>query len=297
MSTKRMVSIIIAVLNAILFVGLFLPFSQGINVFNALDSNAYLIIIFAIVGMLMCILNKKIELNYLTGGAILGIFTPIIINYVRDYSFGSFFSSVSIGFFAYFLDGILLVVMTTIHGTLTNNRRFKSDKATTTTSNGNVSTQQTNSLNMNVPVNNFKSLPIKRKEKKKAPMDMLMQKESNQPANVQSHMSELGLHSINISKDNLTGVDPNAQQTINVQQPVQQPAQPVVEMQPAQTPMTVNNLYQAPGQVQQPAPAMPQQPMQPQAPRPDLLAGSEMSGQMDNSPYNPNNNQGPGIFF
>ena len=49
MSPKRIVSIVIAVLNAILFVGLFLPYSANSNVMTALDPYSYIIIIFAIV--------------------------------------------------------------------------------------------------------------------------------------------------------------------------------------------------------------------------------------------------------
>ena len=304
MSSKRVVSIIIAVLNAVIFVGLFLPYSGGVNVLTALDPYSYIIIVYAVAGMIMCILHKKIEINYLTGGLVLALCLTILISVLKVMPINYLFQSVQIGYYVYFIDSIAMIVMTTIHGSLSNKRRGLKEVG------GTAPTQITNSLNMNVPTNNYKSLPVNQKQKKKAPMDMLMGGPS-QPADAKEHMGELGLQSINISADNLTGAQPAKAQPVNVQHLNVQPAQPVElnvgslyqsmdgVQQPAPPPITQQPVVQqAPQAPQQPAnaPAAQPAPAQPMA-RPDLLAGSEMSGQMDTSPYNPQSMDGPGIFF
>ena len=317
MSPKRIVSIIIALLNAVLFVGLFLPYSGGINVLTALDPYSYIIIVYAVIGMIMCILHKKIEMNYLTGGLVLALCLTIMISVLKMMPITYLFQSVQIGYYVYFIDSIAMIVMTTIHGNLSNKRSSRGLKEV----NGNVPTQTTNSLNMNVPLNNFKSLPVNQKQKKKAPMDMLMGGGAG-PATAQEHMGELGLQSINISKDNLTGTQPVKAQPVNVQHLNVQPAQPAelnvgslfqsadgAQQQVAAVPVQQAAPVVNQQVVQQAQPAAGQQLVQPDAipeaqpqtapppPRPDLLAGSEMSGQMDASPYNPQNNGGSGIFF
>ena len=296
MSTKRIVSILIAVVNAIIFIGLFLPYSGDMNVMESTAPYSYLILAYAIIGMLTCILNRKIELNYMTSGTILAIMISVIIVMIQD-EIG--LDDLSIGFFVFLIAGILLFALTFVHGFLrggVSSRKAQTTAVSGTTNTGGV-VQQTNSLNMNMPVNNYQSLPVTQKEKEKAPMDMLM---SAGPNTVQSHMTELGLQSINISQENPNGVVPNAAAPVGVPigmpQPVaeQTPAIPqtIVQQQPVQQAPVQQPIQQAVAQPGAPAPA----PV-PQQPRPDLLAGSQMSGQMDNSPFNPVPLQGPGQFL
>ena len=280
MNTKRIVSIAIAVINAILFAGLFLPYSNDQNLLNALAPYSYIIALYAIVGMLMCILNKKIEFNFLASGTIIAQFGGILITILQNnYNL----AELKIGFYVYLVAGIVLLILTTIYSIISGGASQRGSGKLTTTAVGGTTTnngvvQQKNSLNMNMPVNNFQSLPVQKVEKEKAPMDMLLGGASNtnmQPNTVQSHMNELGLQSINITQDNPTGAIQN--QMVNPQS-VNQPAQ---QLQPFPT-----NIVQAPPVNQAPA-----------GPRPDLLAGSGMSGQMDNSPFHPNTPQGPGQFL
>ena len=60
MSTKRIMAVIIALLNAVLFVGLFLPLYEGENVLSGYAPYSYIIIGLAVIGMITCILNKKV---------------------------------------------------------------------------------------------------------------------------------------------------------------------------------------------------------------------------------------------
>ncbi len=285
MNSKRIVSIAIAAMNAILFAGLFLPYSNDQNLLNSLAPYSYIIAIYAIVGMVTCILNRKIEMNFLASGTIIAQFGGILITILQN---GYDLSGLKIGFYVYLVVGVILLILTIVYSIMASGASQRgSGKLTTTTVNGGTPTngglvQQTNSLNMNMPVNNFKSLPVQLAEKEKAPMDMLLGGAPQgvaapqlQPNTVQSHMSELGLQSINISQDNPSGVVQN--QMI----PPQALNAPAPQIQPFPT-----NIVQAPPVNQAQA-----------GPRPDLLAGSGMSGQLDNSPYNPNPPQGPGQFL
>ena len=319
MSTKRIMAVIIALLNAVLFVGLFLPLYEGENVLSGYAPYSYIIIGLAVIGMITCILNKKVELNYLTSGALILYVGGTFLNNVLE---GNSFAP-GLGFWVYLIDGFLLLAVVFGHGMIGGPAsapkvKTKPVKAQpvkggqgnpTTNTNGIV--QQTNSLNMNMPVNNFQSLPVTQVEKEKAPMDLLLG--GAQPNSATAHMSELGLHSINITQDNLNGIDPNAQAQAQAPQggvPITNVAQqqvpsafptnitqapPVIQQAPAPAPGV--DIQQ---QMQQPAGAVPQQPVQqqiPPQPRPDLLAGSAMSGQLDNSPFHPQPPQGPGQFL
>lgn len=319
MSTKRILAVIIALLNAVLFVGLFLPLYDEENILSGYAPYSYVIIGFAVLGMVTCILNKKVELNYLTsGGLILYVGGTLLNNIMEGNSF-----TPGLGYWVYLIDGFLLLGVTFGHGMLAGPagapkvKAAKPVKPKTTavqggignpTTNTNGVVQQTNSLNMNMPVNNFQSLPVQQVEKEKAPMDLLL---GTQPNAATSHMSELGLHSINISQDNLNGIDPNAQQApvqpggvpiTNVSQQVPSAfptnitqAPPVIQQAPAPAPgADIQQQMQQQAQAMQQAPAQQQLPPQP---RPDLLAGSAMSGQLDNSPFNPQPPQGPGQFI
>jgi hypothetical protein len=333
MSLKRIVSILIALLNAILFVGLFLPFSGDNNVLKATAPFSYIILGFAVLGMLTCILNKKVELNYLTSGGIITLYVATLIGTIQN---GLNINSLKIGFYAYLIAGVLILIFTFVQSCLSvSPSKVKVDKKKeikqgqgnpTTNTNGVV--QQTNSLNMNMPVNNFQSLPINQVEKEKAPMDLLL---SPQPAGqnlITSHMNELGLHSVNISENNLNGVDPNAAAPVpvaGVEVPITNEPQQIPSAFPTnitQAPPVVGQppiVGQPPVAGQPPVDAQPQVPPMagqvgmppmggqvgvpqmgaqvPAQPRPDLLAGSQMSGQMDNSPFNPVAPQGPGQFL
>jgi hypothetical protein len=163
-------------------------------------------------------------------------------------------------------------------------------------------------------------------EKKKAPMDILLAgKDAPVPLGstviqgnnntVQSHMAELGLQSINISADNLTGeARASFGQPIAPGQIPQQPPHKIVQSpfgapkpnpvpQPAVQPAGAMPQQIPNAGVQQPMPQqmpqqMPGQMPQQGMPKPDLLAGSSMSGQLDNSPYNAKPIQpGQGQFF
>ena len=282
MSTKRIVSILIAVANAIIFVSLFLPYSGDLNILESLAPSSYIIIAYTIIGMLACILNKKVELNFLTSGTILAI---LITSLIMVLDGGGSLGNLSFGFYVFFIDALLLFIFTFMHGIVRGGRGVTTTAVMGTSSTGGV-VQQTNSLNMNMPVNNYQSLPVSKKEKKKAPMDMLMGAPQQQaPNTVQSHMTELGLQSINISQDNLTGIDPNAAQVVQAVPAQAMPQQPVAQQQVVQQAMPVQSV-----------PAQPPVAPQPGG-RPDLLAGSQMSGQMDNSPFNPVPPQGPGQFL
>ena len=242
--------------------------------------------------------------------------------------------SIGFGFIAIAVLTLFVLIATFIHGFFAKGISSKKGKKVTVV-NGQQSQQtgmKTNSLNMNMPVNNYQSLPVTRVEKQKAPMDILLAgkdapvplgstviqgNNNNNNNTVQSHMAELGLQSINISADNLTGEAPASfgqplppqpvqQQVVQspfgapkpepVPQPAPQPAgvmpQPIPNagaQQPMPQPMTQPMPQQQPQQ--QP---MPQQAMA----KPDLLAGSSMSGQLDNSPYNAQPIQpGQGQFF
>ena len=320
MSTKRIVAVIISLLNAVLFVGLFLPLYEGENVLSGYAPYSYIITAFAILGMVTCILNKKVEMNYLTSGAlILNVGGTLLNNILEGNSFAP-----GLGFWVYLIDGFLLLGVTFGYGVLAGPagpprppRPPKPPKQKATqvvggqgnpTSNTNGIVQQTNSLNMNMPVNNFQSLPVQQVEKEKAPMDLLLGG-PQQPNSATAHMSELGLHSINITQDNLQGIDPNAVQAApapggvpitNVSQQVPSAfptnitqAPPVIQQAPAPGADVQQQMQQQVGQMQQ----QPVQQQLPPQPRPDLLAGSAMSGQMDNSPFNPQPPQGPGQFI
>ncbi len=316
MSTRRVLGFTISLLQLIIIVAMFLPFANNFNAFNALKPLSYVMIGFSALGLLLGIIGAKVELNYIFVGVSITELATTVIAMVT--SGGKL--SLGFGFIAIAVLTLFVLIGTFIHGFFAKGATSKKGKKVTVVNGGQQQNgMKTNSLNMNMPVNNYQSLPVNRVEKKKAPMDILLAGkdapvplgstviQGNSNNTVQSHMAELGLQSINISADNLTGESPASfGQPIAPGQIPQQPPQQIVQSpfgapkpdpvpQPAVQPAGVmpQQIPNAPAQQPMPQP-MPQQGM----PKPDLLAGSSMSGQLDNSPYNAQPIQpGQGQFF
>ena len=323
MSTRRVLGFAISLMEIIILITMFLSYGvnangETINMMSALAPYSYVVFAFIGIGIITGIIGIKTEMNYLSAGAntMLIIGTVItLINYVNQYQQKL---SLPIGFIIYIVATFILLIATFIYGFMDKkSSRPKIKKGKETVVNGGTQ-QVTNSLNMNMPVNNYQSLPVQMAEKKKAPMDVLLAgKDDPVPigstvvggAGVQSHMAELGLQSINISKDNPTGAMPNMAPQMIQPQPMQQqvpqpeipPIAPAPQIQPqdippiAPAPQMIQTQPMAQPQMQQQVPqGVPQQPMA----KPDLLAGSTMSGQMDTSPFNSQPVQpGQGQFF
>jgi len=316
MTTRRVLGFTISLLQLILIVSMFLPFANNYTAFEALKPLSFLMIGFSALGFLLGIIGAKVELNYISVGVSI---TELVTTLIAMITQGGQLS-IGFGFIAIAVLTFFILIATFIHSFFAKGVSPKKGKKVTVVNGG--QTQQagmkTNSLNMNMPVNNYQSLPVNRVEKKKAPMDILLAgKDAPVPLGstviqgnnntVKSHMAELGLQSINISADNLTGAAPASfgQPIAPGQMPQQQPQQVVQSPfgdpkpnpvpQPAVQPAGVmpQQIPNAPAQQPMPQP-MPQQGM----PKPDLLAGSSMSGQLDNSPYNQQPIQpGQGQFF
>lgn len=317
MSTRRVLGFTISLLQLIIIVALFLPFASNVNAFTALKPISFVMIGFSAIGLILGIIGAKVELNYISVGVIL---TELITTIVASLMEGSQVT-LNFGFFAIAVLTLFVLIGTFIYGFMVKGVSPKKQKVTVVNGqqkqNG---TQRTNSLNMNMPVNNYQALPVTRVEKQKAPMDILLAGKDNpvplgstviQGNNtVQSHMAELGLQSINISADNLTGEQPQpfAQQPVP---PAPQAQQPAIQS-PFGPPQPLNQVQPAMPEVQPIPPAQPGAPMpqpipnaggqapmpQPAMQKPDLLAGSSMSGQLDTSPYNAQPVQpGQGQFF
>ncbi len=326
MSTRRVLGFTIALLDIILVVATFLPYAYlaenfNVSMFKYYGASIYPIYAFLLVGIITAIIDKKAELNFLAAGALLEI---TVAQLIGAFSVEGAFSLFQFGFYVTIAVSVFQTVACIIHTCLPEGPK-KKKKVTqvnqqTTVNNG--VQQRTNSLNMNMPVNNYQSLPVTIQEKEKAPMDILLAGKDAPPPlgstivggnGIQSHLAELQLKSVNISQDNPTGAMPAQMHGQNPQMMGQMPQQmPQQGPAPAPGPMPV----QGPGPMPQQMPApgmppgspvpglqggMPQPPMSTQqAPqKPDLLAGSQMSGQMDTSPYAPPQpiQPGQGQFF
>ena len=328
MSLKRVLGLSLSLLDLIVIVSLFLPYSAGKGLFFASDSamiSAIILLVMSAIGFLFGIIGKNVEINYANFGAATFYGLSILVTVIQAGATADFFKNVQFGFYVFMFGAVFGLI-----GSLVYNLTKGPDKSNKTVtvvngSNNNGVQQRTNSLNMNMPVNNYQSLPVNIAEKKKAPMDVLLRgKDSEVPLGstvvgnntVQSHMTELGLKSINISKDNLTGAIPGQLPPVQkLPMPGQEPvpgmpgmpasqqmpmpaAQPVQQAAPVNPAVAAINQQINPGaqQVQaQPGmpvapvgqPGMPGAPMTQTAPqKPDLLAGSSMSGQLNSSPYN-----------
>ena len=302
MTTKRVLGFAISLLNIILVVTMLFPYSEQGSLLAAGAPTTYVIVGYAVIGVILGIAGAKVQMNFMSAGASTFFAASLLIGLFKASSeSGNLILPIGVILFA--VVSLLLFIATFIYSFMDKGSSKSKSKKKVTVVTGQTQggpQQMTNSLNMNMPVNNYQALPVNMVEKQKAPMDVLLAGKDNPVplgstvvggAGVQSHMAELGLQSINISKDNLTGAAPEPvaplqpQPASMVQPPMQQPlqnTQPMPVMQPG-----MQQVPQA-----QPAPV-------PQAgPRPDLLAGSQMSGQMDNSPFNQQTVQpGQGQFF
>ena len=290
MTTKRVLGFAISLLNIIMVVTMLFPYSDQGSLLAVGAPTTYIIVGYAVLGVILGIIGVKVQMNFLSAGAsslyaasiLIGMFT-----YAKESGEGVV---LPIGTILFAVVSVVLFIAVFIYSFLDKGTASVKSKKKVTVVNAQTQggpQQMTNSLNMNMPVNNYQALPVNMVEKQKAPMDVLLAGKDNPVplgstvvgGGVQSHMAELGLQSINISKDNPTGAQPMAVAPLT-QPPLSQPlqnTQPMPVMQP-----------------QTPAP-QPQQPMQP---RPDLLAGSQMSGQLDNSPFNQQTTPpGQGQFF
>lgn len=292
MTTKRVLGFAISLLNIIMVVTMLFPYSDKGSLLAVGAPTTYIIVGYAVIGVILGIVGVKVQMNFLSAGASTLYASSILIalfTYASETGQGVV---LPIGTILFAIVSVILFVATFIYSFMDKGSSGAKAKKKVTVVNGQTQggpQQMTNSLNMNMPVNNYQALPVNMVEKQKAPMDVLLAGKDNPVplgstvvggAGVQSHMAELGLQSINISKDNPTGAQPMNQAPL-AQPPMQQPlqnTQPMPVMQP---------------QVGAPQPAP-----QPMGQRPDLLAGSQMSGQLDNSPYNQQTTQpGQGQFF
>ena len=292
MTTKRVLGFAISLLNIIMVVTMLFPYSDKGSLLVVGAPTTYIIVGYAVIGVILGIVGVKVQMNFLSAGASTLYASSILIalfTYASETGQGVV---LPIGTILFAIVSVILFVATFIYSFMDKGSSGAKAKKKVTVVNGQTQggpQQMTNSLNMNMPVNNYQALPVNMVEKQKAPMDVLLAGKDNPVplgstvvggAGVQSHMAELGLQSINISKDNPTGAQPMNQAPL-AQPPMQQPlqnTQPMPVMQP---------------QVGAPQPAP-----QPMGQRPDLLAGSQMSGQLDNSPYNQQTTQpGQGQFF
>ena len=290
MTTKRVLGFAISLLNIIMVVTMLFPYSDQGSLLAVGAPTTYIIVGYAVLGVILGIIGIKVQMNFLSAGAsslyaasiLIGLFT-----YAKESGEGVV---LPIGTILFAVVSVVLFIAVFIYSFLDKGAASVKSKKKVTVVNAQTQggpQQMTNSLNMNMPVNNYQALPVNMVEKQKAPMDVLLAGKDNPVplgstvvgGGVQSHMAELGLQSINITQDNPTGAQPMPSAPLT-QPPLSQPlqnTQPMPVMQP-----------------QTPAP-QPQQPMQP---RPDLLAGSQMSGQLDNSPFNQQTTPpGQGQFF
>ena len=356
MSLKRILGFTISLLDLIIIAAIaIMPYgvnaSTGVyeSLLSVSKAPAIVLIVFSAIGFLFGILGKKVEINYANIGASLFYTLSVFVSTIMSGTLTSLFQNAGLGYHVIFVASIFGFAGTVIYAFSKDSNETSKPKVSVVGNTQNSGMQQrTNSLNMNMPVNNYQALPVTVQEKQKAPMDILLRGKDAPPPmgstvvqgnTVQSHMTELGLKSINISQDNLTGAvqtqpsnEPQLQQIPPMNQNMPVPGGPALEqtMQmpgvapqmgqpmpgqmmgeapmpgiPSVAPMTIG---QAPGQpplVEQNVPGgvpnnqMPPAPQGPvPMPKPDLLAGSAMSGQMDTSPYNSGPIQpGQGQFF
>ena len=343
MSLKRILGFTISLMDLIIIAAVALM-PYGVNattgVYESLLSislaPALVLIIFHAIGFLFGILGKKVEINFVPLGASLFYTLSVFVGTIISGTLTSLFQNAGMGYHVIFVASIFGMVGTVIHDLSSDDKSPKPAVTVMGNSNPNGVQQRTNSLNMNMPVNNYQALPVTVTEKQKAPMDILLRGKDAPPPmgstvvqgnTVQSHMTELGLKSINISQDNLTGAvqtqpsnEPQLQQippmnqqmvgTMPAQAPMGQmpgqmmPETPIPAM-PQVAPMQIGQVPAQPPLVEQAVPGAVQPAPMPQAPagpapmqKPDLLAGSAMSGQLDSSPYNSAPVQpGQGQFF
>ena len=338
MSLKRILGLTISLMDLIIIIAMFLPYSGSQSLMAASGAAAMPLIVMNAIGFIFGVIGKKSEINYANTGAALFFAVYILLVSINQNAMVEFLQNVGISYYILFVASLFGFLGSAVYSfTSTAPKEKKPAKVSTQ---GGIQ-QRTNSLNMNMPVNNYQALPVTVQEKQKAPMDVLLRAGDPTPPpigtqvvqgnTVQSHMSELGLKSINISQDNLTGA---VQTPMNNEPQLQKippmTAQPMIMGGVPPMPNQMNNVpgtmmedpipgipTVAPMQIQpqqakpplveqtvpggipnqQPVPGQ-QAPMAQNMPKPDLLAGSAMSGQLDASPYNSGPVQpGQGQFF
>ena len=167
MKKSRLYSVIDIILFVAIAVGYFLPFYNGSrdNMIKSMGE-AHMIIGFVLllIGLIGCIFNKK-ELGYLPCGYFLGIQAYFYMSMHANPQIHLSLKQIGIGVYVQFFPAFLAFMVTLISS-------FKaSPKAPVAfnqgpRNNAQVSTTVNNGQ-MNMPVNNFQSLPVEQKEKEK----------------------------------------------------------------------------------------------------------------------------------
>lgn len=298
MTTKRVLGFAISLLNIIMVVTMLFPYSDQGSLLAVGAPTTYIIVGYAVLGVILGIAGIKVQMNFLSAGASSLYASSILIGLFTYASESGEGVVLPVGTILFAVVSVVLFIAVFIYSFMDKGSSGAKAKKKVTVVNGQTQggpQQMTNSLNMNMPVNNYQALPVNMVEKQKAPMDVLLAGKDNPVplgstvvggAGVQSHMAELGLQSINITQDNPTGAQPMASAPLS---------QPPLSTPPMQQPL--QNTQPMPVMQPQPA-AQPAPAPQPMQPRPDLLAGSQMSGQLDNSPFNQQTTPpGQGQFF